>query len=77
MNHVFMSYASTDRERDSVLACSVEARGLQVWWDRVIPPGRAYDDETEEALVSAACVAVSWSHASAGRSGCASRRPRP
>ena len=77
MNHVVMSYASTDRERAGVLACSVEARGLKVWWDRVIPPGRADDDEIEEALVSAARVAVLWSHASAGRSGCASRRPRP
>ena len=77
MNHVVMSFASSDRERAGVLACSPEARGFKVWWDGVIPPGRAYDDEIEEALVSAARVAVLWSHASAGRSGCASRRPRP
>ena len=77
MNHVVMSYASTDRERAGALAHLLEARGFTVWWDRVIPPGRAYDDVIEEALVSAACVAVSWSHASAGRSGCASRRQRP
>jgi hypothetical protein len=61
---VFISYASPDRERARLLADGLEQQGLSVWWDREIQPGRPFDDAIEEALNSALCVIVLWSHAS-------------
>jgi hypothetical protein len=61
---VFISYASPDRERARLLADGLEQQGLSVWWDREIQPGRPFDDAIEEALSSALCVIVLWSHAS-------------
>ena len=64
MADVFISYASPDRERARLLADGLEQQGLSVWWDREIQPGRPFDDAIEEALNSALCVIVLWSHAS-------------
>lgn len=64
MSDIFISYASADRERTSVLARALEARGWSVWWDRVIPPGRQFDEVIEEALDASRCVVVLWSKAS-------------
>jgi hypothetical protein len=61
---VFISYASPDRERARLLADGLEPQGWSVWWDREIQPGRPFDDAIEEALNSALCVIVLWSHAS-------------
>ena len=64
MADVFISYASPDRERARLLADRLEQQGVSVWWDREIQPGRPFDDAIEEALNSARCVIVLWSHAS-------------
>jgi hypothetical protein len=64
MRDVFISYARDDRDRAAELARALEARGLSVWWDREIPPGRAFDEVIEEALGSARCVLVLWSEQS-------------
>lgn len=64
MSDIFISYASADRERAKVIAESLAARGWSVWWDRVIPPGREFDEVIEEALDAARCVVVLWSQAS-------------
>lgn len=61
MSDVFISYSSDDREVARAIAAELEQRGLTVWWDRVIPPGRQYDEVIEEKLVAARCVVVLWS----------------
>jgi hypothetical protein len=64
MGHVFVSYASADRERARQVATLVASEGWDVWWDRTIPPGRQFDEVIEEALDAATCVVVLWSKAS-------------
>jgi len=64
MGHVFVSYASADRERARQIAALVASEGWDVWWDRTIPPGRQFDEVIEEALDAATCVVVLWSKAS-------------
>lgn len=65
VSDVFISYAREDRASAQALAQALEARGLTVWWDRVIPPGRQFDEVIEEQLDIARCVVVLWSGASA------------
>ena len=66
MSDIFISYSSADRDRARLMAQALEQRGWSVWWDREIPPGRAYDDVIEEALDAAKCVVVLWSKTSTG-----------
>jgi hypothetical protein len=61
MAEIFISYASSDRDRARELADRLAARGYQVWWDRTIPPGRVFDEVIQEALHEAKCVIVLWS----------------
>jgi beta-lactam-binding protein with PASTA domain len=61
MAHVFLSYASVDRDRARRLAEAMEARGYRVWWDRQIAPGQTFDEVIEKALDDAKCVVVLWS----------------
>lgn len=65
MSDIFISYASADREVARDVAKALQERGWSVWWDRVIPPGKQYDDVIEQALAAARCVVVLWSPASA------------
>src|SRR6476619_1594902 len=58
---VFISYAKGDRSRAAELASILEPKGLSVWWDRDITPGRTFDDVIEEALTNARSVVVLWS----------------
>lgn len=64
MSDIFISYASEDRYLAKDLAQAFEAQGWSVWWDRVIPSGKAFDDVIEEAIDSAQCVVVLWSNTS-------------
>lgn len=65
MSDVFISYAREDRERAHALAQALESRGLTVWWDRVIPAGRQFDEVIEQELDAARCAVVLWSADSA------------
>ena len=64
MADIFLSYASSDRAKAHLIAECLMARGHSVWWDRTIPPGRVFDEATQEALDAAACILVLWSAAS-------------
>ena len=61
MNDVFISYASEDRPRAAALARALAERGLSVWWDYEILPGKRFDEAIQQALTSAKCVVVLWS----------------
>lgn len=62
MADIFISYAREDRERAADLARALENRGWSVWWDRKIPPGKAFSQMIEAELESAKCVIVLWSN---------------
>src|SRR5689334_9290301 len=64
MNEVFISYATEDRERARSLASVLRERGWDIWWDREIPLGQAFDEVIEKAIDQAKCVIVLWSAAS-------------
>jgi len=64
MNEIFISYASKDRERARMIAAALGGHGWDVWWDREIPLGKAFDEVIEKAIAEAKCVIVLWSAAS-------------
>jgi RNA polymerase sigma factor (sigma-70 family) len=64
MADVFVSYASTDRDRVRSLVEAIEARGYSVWWDARIDLGSSFDREIEKELESASAAIVVWSEAS-------------
>jgi hypothetical protein len=66
MSDIFISYASEDRERAKALAQTLEGEGWSVWWDRLIPFGRPFDDVIQENINAAKCVLVLWTANSVG-----------
>jgi hypothetical protein len=64
MSDIFLSYKSDDRARAKIVAEALERHGYLVWWDRIIPPGKTFDQIIEEALGAAKCVIVLWSRES-------------
>ena len=64
MSHIFLSYASDDRERVRPLAEALSRRGWSVWWDRTIPPGKTWREVIGAGLAEAHCVVVIWSRRS-------------
>lgn len=66
MADIFISYASEDRERAGMLAHALESEGWTVWWDRLIPLGKPFDDVIQEQIDAAKCVLVLWTTTSVG-----------
>ncbi len=64
MSEIFLSYKSEDRKKAQIIAEALEVKGFSVWWDRVIPPGKTFDEVIEEKLEAAKCVIVLWSQQS-------------
>ena len=64
MSDIFLSYKSEDSEKAQKIAEAIEKKGYTVWWDRIIPPGRSFDEVIEEELDEAKCVVVLWSEKS-------------
>ena len=61
MADVFISYAHQDEKRAKRVAGLLEKKGLSIWWDRHIPPGKTWDEVIGTALDEAECVVVLWS----------------
>ncbi|MFT6012022.1 MAG: hypothetical protein ACI96P_002263, partial [Candidatus Azotimanducaceae bacterium] len=61
MADIFLSYASADRERLRSLVEVFERLGYEVWWDRKLETGSAFDKEIELEVEAARCVVVVWS----------------
>lgn len=61
MSDIFLSYKSEDQAKAQIIAEALERNGYSVWWDRVIPPGRTFDEVIEEELDAAKCVVALWS----------------
>lgn len=61
MSEIFLSYKSEEEARAKIIVEALEQHGYSVWWDRIIPPGKTYDQVIEEALDAAKCVIVLWS----------------
>jgi len=64
MSDIFLSYKSEDQAKAQIIAEALERNGYSVWWDRVIPPGRTFDEVIEEELDAAKCMVVLWSEES-------------
>jgi hypothetical protein len=61
MSDIFISYASDDKSRVEPLAEALESNGWSVWWDRIIPAGKTFDEVIEKAVNGASCIVVVWS----------------
>jgi hypothetical protein len=61
VSDIFISYASADRERAIPVVDALRQKGWSVWWDRIVPPGKTWDQVIETALDEARCVIVLWS----------------
>ena len=61
MSDIFLSYSSKDKAKAQIIAKALEAQGCSVWWDRVIPPGKTFDEVIEQELDASKCVVVLWS----------------
>ena len=82
MSEIFVSYKREDETRVGSVVRALEGAGLSVWWDRGLPGGESWRSQIQNALDTAKCVIVVWTHQSVGPSGdfvrdeagCAKRR---
>lgn len=61
MSDVFLSYAREDKARAALVADGLEAAGLEVFWDKEIPPGQSWADYLESRLNTCKVCVVLWS----------------
>lgn len=61
MADIFVSYASTDRDRVAPLVAHLETSGLSVWWDRQLQGGTIFSKKIEDEVRKARVVLVVWS----------------
>ncbi|HET7816329.1 MAG TPA: toll/interleukin-1 receptor domain-containing protein, partial [Sphingomicrobium sp.] len=66
MGAVFLSYAREDAALARALAKSLQASGLEVWWDQQLQGGSEYALRIERELARCSAVVVLWSRHSVG-----------
>jgi serine/threonine-protein kinase len=63
MPDVFISYKRENAAKVGRLVAALKGQGLDVWWDRDIPPGAPWEATIEQTLTGAKAVIVCWSRA--------------
>lgn len=61
MTEIFLSYASSDRNKAEALVSALQRQGWAVFWDLAVPAGLTWDDYIGGKLDEAKCVVVAWS----------------
>jgi hypothetical protein len=61
VSQIFIRYSSKDSAKAQQLVRVLEKKGWSVWWDKIIPAGKAFDLAISKALNEAQCVIVLWS----------------
>jgi len=61
MSDIFLSYASSDREKAQAIAMGFMDAGFDVFFDKNIPAGLKFEDVIERELDNATAVVVLWS----------------
>ncbi|MFO1338857.1 MAG: TIR domain-containing protein [Burkholderiaceae bacterium] len=64
MPDLFISYAREDRDTALAMAQAMQARGIDVWWDRALTGGGDFASEIERNLRASPLAMVLWSAAS-------------
>ena len=64
MADIFISYSRIDQPIIEKLSRELEAKNLEVWWDRELLAGDTYADDIERELNCAKAVIVAWSKSS-------------
>lgn len=64
MSEIFLSYARGDESRARLVAEALKRDGLDVWWDRHIPPSETWADVIESAIDESSVVVVLWTEES-------------
>ncbi|MEO1199296.1 MAG: SUMF1/EgtB/PvdO family nonheme iron enzyme [Pseudomonadota bacterium] len=64
MTDVFISYSRQDQNSAEALAATLEAQGLNVFWDGHLVAGERWDERIDETLNAAKAVVVLWSDTS-------------
>ncbi len=68
MSDIFISYAREDKSKAEALALLFEQQRWDVWWDRELVPGEAFEEVIARELATAKAVVALWSSVSVGRS---------
>jgi hypothetical protein len=58
---IFLSYAREDTDAVRPLVAALQAESFQVWWDRHLQGGQAWQDILKNKLLTTDCVIVAWS----------------
>ena len=72
MSHVFISYASEQRDQAELLSDKLADQGYTVWWDRGLIPGDRYEQSLKEQIDAAYAVIAIWSDKSLNSDWCLS-----
>lgn len=62
---VFISYKREESDFAERLRGALENEGYEVWWDKDLQCGQAWEEDLDQAVQDAACIIVVWSELAA------------